>query len=189
MATVPASNHPRLILIFSSLILGAILGFTVYMTLFNVKKNRGALIVQEVAQLSDIFKRIHKAAVIKSFDHARSPINFLNVKSFAGSEVGPLNLVYPDKWQGPYLPDNLTIQTKEYELVRTKNGYYIVPGEGVTLPNGKVVGKDITFDENTDFAALTQKDGDLNFEGNPMAALIDLAQETSTERAIEALEE
>lgn len=186
------SKQYRWILILSSLILGTILGITVYMTLFHVKKTRGALMVQEVAQLADIFKKIHQTAVIQSFDAPRSAINFLNVKSFAGSEVGPLNLLHPDKWQGPYLPDNLTMQTKEYELVRAKDGkYYIVPGEGVTLPNGKIVGKDISFDENTDFVALMQKDGDLNFEGRPMAAVIDLLQGSSTpaELAVEAEEE
>ena len=188
MATVPTSNHHRTILILSSLVLGGLLGFTAYMTLFNVKKNRGALIAQEVAELAEIFKKIHKTAVIKSVDHPRSVINFLSVKSFAGSQVGPLNLLYPNKWTG-YLPDNTTMQSKEYELLATKNGYYVVPGEGVVLPNGKVVGKDILLDENTDFAALTQKDGDLNFEGHPLVAFIDLAQENPTELAVEALDE
>lgn len=179
----------RSIIILSSLILGGILGFTVYMTLFNVKKTRGALIALEVAQLAEIFKKIHKTAVIQSIDHTRSPINFLNVKSFSGSEVGPLNLVYPNKWEGPYVDDNLTIQTKEYELLKTKNGYYIVPGNGVTLPNGKVVGKDISFDENTDFPKLTEKEGDLYFEGKPLAMPIDLKQETPSELLVETHDE
>lgn len=188
MAAVRKSNHSRLILILSSLVLGSALGITVFMTFFNIKKSRGELVAQEVTELGEIFKKIHKTAVIKSIDHPRSAINFLNVKSFAGSTVGPLNLEYPDKWQGPYLKENLTIQTNEYELVRTKNGFVIVPGVGTTLPNGKVVGKDVLFDENSDFVALTREGGDLYFENRPLATIIDLQQVNTAELVAEELE-
>lgn len=188
MAIVPTSHNHRFFYIISSVVLGSVLGFTMFMTLFNVKKNRGALMVEEVAQLSKIFHKIHKTAVISGLDHARSAINFLNVKSFAGSEVGPLNLKYPDKWEGPYLLDNLTIQTKEYELIRTHNGFYIVPGEGVTLPNGKVIGKDLVLDEHSDFVSLQQLSGDLNFEGKSMVAFINL-QNILAELPVELIED
>jgi hypothetical protein len=181
MATVPVSNHKRLIFIISSIGLGALIGIAVFTTFFGIKTNRGNLIVSEIAQLADIFKRIHKTAVIKSFDATHNVINFLNVKSFAGSEVGPMNIAYPDKWEGNYLPDNLTIQSKEYEVIRNTNGmYYIVPGQGVRLPNGKVMGKDVVLDEASDIESLMAKGGDLNFEGQPMAAVIDVRQQALT---------
>ena len=64
------------------------------------------------------------------------------VKSFEGSEVGSLNLAYPKKWQGPYLGDNPTFQGKAYQIIRTKNGYFVTPGDGIMLPNGLVIGRD-----------------------------------------------
>ena len=61
------------------------------------------MIAQEVVQLRDIFHRIHKTCVIIDFDEQKNHINFLNVEKFTGSEVGPMNLAHPEKWEGPYL--------------------------------------------------------------------------------------
>jgi hypothetical protein len=128
--------------------------------------------VQDVARLADIFQRIDAECGIIGFDYQKNPVNFLTIKhdGFVGSEVGSMNLRHPDRWQGPYLQDNSTIHSKEYQIVRTKKGYFITPGDGVRLPNNKVVGKDIILDEHADIPALVlQKDG-LNFEGKPLAA-------------------
>lgn len=67
-----------------------------------------------------------------------------------------MNLAHPEKWQGPYVNDNPTMQGREYLIVRTKKGHYLTPGEGVELPNGKIVGKDIMLDEEVDLESLAQ---------------------------------
>ena len=61
------------------------------------------MIAEHIEQLSAIFKRIGKECGIIDFEHQRNYIDFLNVIAFEGSEVGPMNLRYPTKWQGPYV--------------------------------------------------------------------------------------
>lgn len=114
------------------------------------------LIVADIAQLVATFKKIDADCSILSFDAQKNPINFLNVISFAGSEVGPMNLVHPDAWKGPYMQNNPTLQSIEYMVVQTDKGNFITPGMGVRLPNGKVVGSDIQLDQDADIPAMVQ---------------------------------
>jgi len=65
-----------------------------------------------------------------------------------------MNLAHPDKWQGPYVQENPTIYHIAYQVVSTKKGYFITPGDGVRLPNKKVVGKDIVLDNNADIEKM-----------------------------------
>ncbi len=153
------------------LVLGAFLFVNFF---YNVKETKSGLIVRDIRQLTDIFNRIHAACTIRSFDGIKNTINFLNVKAFEGSEVGPINLAYPDKWEGPYVSDNPTIDGKEYQVVKEKDGYYILPGDGVTLPNGSVVGRDITIDEDADISKLVSDKNKLLYKGQIFAGRIDL---------------
>jgi hypothetical protein len=132
------------------------------------------VLITDLANLGRIFTRINSTAQIASFDHQKNWINFLQIKrdGFVGSEVGSMNLVYPDKWEGPYINDNLTFQSKEYQVIRTKQGYFIVPGDGVRLPNNKRVGKDIVLDENADIFALMKDTNGLQYKGSPLAIKI-----------------
>lgn len=132
----------------------------------------GATIADDVKQLANIFDRINKQCGILGFDNQQNPINFLNVGSFAGSEVGSMNLAYPDKWQGPYLKDNLAVQSIEYMIVKTTHGYFITPGNGIQLPTGRTVGKDLVLDEEADIPALMASKKGLLFKGRPLAAPI-----------------
>lgn len=129
----------------------------------------------DIAQLVTIFKRIDKDCKIISFDSQQNPINFLNVRSFTSSEVGPMNLMHPVDWQGPYVKDNLTVQGIEYMVVRTDHGYFITPGKGVRLPNGKIIGKDIIVDEHADIASMISEGHDLFYNGKRLAAELKLS--------------
>lgn len=133
----------------------------------------GSVITHDIAQLTQIFNKIHATCHIIGFDYQKNPINFLNVKEFTSSEVGPMNLAYPKKWKGPYLDDNLAVQGKEYMVVKTNQGYFITPGEGVELPNNKVIGKDIVLDENANISAMMQDKNALSYQGKPLAAPMD----------------
>lgn len=130
----------------------------------------------DILKLARIFERINKTCVILEFDYQKNPINFLNVKSFIGSEVGPMNLAYPDRWEGPYLSKNPTIQSIEYQIVRTRKGYFITPGQGVMLPNRKVIGKDIIFDERSDIQAMLKDAQFLNIRGRSLAMQIHIGK-------------
>jgi len=165
-------NPNKIIPVLTVLLFLLLAGVSLYRLFYQAKTFSDQLISREVVQLVDVFKRIDKACKIISFDYQKNHINFLNIKKggFVGSEVGPLNLTFPQNWEGPYMDDNPTIQQKEYQVVRTKKGYFITPGDGVVLSSGKVVGKDVILDENADIKAMMQKDGELNYKGKALAA-------------------
>lgn len=147
-----------------------LVGVSLFRMFYQVQVYSDMIIAREVVELVEIFKRIDKKCKIIDFDYQKNRINFLNVEKFEGSEVGPVNLTYPQKWEGPYLKDNPTIQEKEYQVVRTKRGYFITPGDGVVLSSGKVVGKDIVLDENADIPPMMLEGKALNFKGKALAA-------------------
>lgn len=150
------------------------IGITFMDTWYRAKDDAGMMMAAEVIRLRDIFHRIHKTCEIIDFDEQKNPINFLNVEKFAGSEVGPMNLVYPEKWEGPYLKENPTMYHIAYQVVSTKKGYYITPGDGVKLPNKKVVGKDIVFDKKANIDAMMSNSEELMYKDKPLATRLEL---------------
>ena len=128
---------------------------------------------QDLDSLLSILHQIDDECSILSIKSSVNAIDFLNVKEFVGSEIGCLNLAYPRRWKGPYLHDNLTMQGHLYEIVKVKDGYYIVPGRGVELPNSLIIGKDIIFTEDLLLDEMLFNDGKLTFEGIPLARKFD----------------
>jgi hypothetical protein len=154
-------------------------GTTFFDTLYRAKDDAGLMMAAEVVRLRDIFHRIHKTCEIIDFDAQKNPINFLNVAKFTGSEVGPMNLVHAEKWEGPYLQDNPTIYKISYQVVSTKKGYYVTPGDGVELPNKKVIGKDIVLDQKANIDAMMVNDQELMYKDRPLAARLELGAPTN----------
>jgi hypothetical protein len=168
---------PQTFMFFSSVLLCCLAALSIFYLVRQTSTYRDDIIAEDIAQLSAIFKTIHNTCGISSFEHERKYIDFLTIKTFVGSEVGSMNLSNPAGWQGPYLNDNPTVQQKYYEIVRTRKGYFIVPGQGVTLANGQVVGKDIIVNQSADVLKLVQ-DGILKSKDRPLAALIDVGSES-----------
>lgn len=162
-----------------------LVGVTVYRLLYEAKTEGDIIIAQDVKQLAGILKQIDEKCKIIDFDQQQNPIDFLNVKSFVGSEIGSMNLAYPQQWEGPYLNDNPTIQEKTYMVVKTKKGYFVTPGNGVRLGNGKVVGKDIVLDESADIPALMKDEKALLFEGRMLAAPLHVGVSSAEEVLLE----
>ena len=108
------------------------------------------LIKEDIHNLATILNKINTTAGIISFEHEKNYIDFLNVVKFVGSEVGSMNLKYPEKWEGPYLQDNPTMQEKYYQVVKSGKDYYVVPGLGVRLSSGQMVDLVITIEELLD---------------------------------------
>lgn len=156
--------------IISAFVLGCLCVIFVMNTFFESRSNTISTIVRDLNKLVHMLETIDNSCGIIDFDHQKNSINFLNVISFVGSEVGSMNLRYPDKWEGPYLNDNPTIQHKEYQVVSTRYGYFITPGDGVVLPNGKVVGTDIKIDKDADIAAMMHQKDVLLFDNQSLAA-------------------
>jgi hypothetical protein len=143
-------------------------------TWYRAKDDVGMMIADAVVELRDTFHRIHTTCAIIDFDEQKNHINFLNVEKFTGSEVGPMNLAHPEKWQGPYLKENPTMQHIAYQVVSTKKGYFITPGDGVKLPNSKIVGKDIILDKKSNIEAMMSNAEQLMYKDRPLAARLDI---------------
>lgn len=158
-------------------LLAVLVGLAVYRLLKQSRTIVNQMIIEHVQQLETIFKKINDTCLITGVAHDVSHINFLNVKSFVSSEVGPLNLAYPQQWQGPYVQDNPSMQGKVYEIVKTKHGYYIIPGKGVKLTNGRVMGKDILVNPETDVQELINN-GVLSYQGKALAAPLPMKKGT-----------
>ncbi|MCK4265322.1 hypothetical protein KAW80_03120 [Candidatus Babeliales bacterium] len=141
-----------------------LLFFTVYVFVFHRPLMKSNFLISDIDKIVKILERIDKECNILSISGERHPVNFFTVKEFAGSEIGPLNLAHPDQWRGPYLDNNPAAGGKFYEIVRAKDGYYIVPGYGVQLPNGLIIGKDFKIDREVNVKEMLQNDGKLNYQ-------------------------
>jgi hypothetical protein len=161
------------VIISSALLIGLF-----FLTLYQFRTQARIIINQviatDVALLKTIFDRINTDCAIIGFDHEKNYIDFLTIKSFVSSEVGAMNLMVPEKWAGPYAQDNPTIQSKKYEIVHTKTGYYIVPGTGVQLSNGMVMGKDIVITSATDIDDIANEEHGLFYQGKALVAPVTL---------------
>jgi hypothetical protein len=137
-------------------------------------------------ELASAIKKIDEDCEILSFAHQKNYVDFLNVKAFSGSEVGALTVKYPKKWAGPYWNDVPTLQTFQYEIVRTRKGYFLVPGDGVKLANGKIIGKDIVLDEACDIPALMDRADALQIiQGNAAAVRLDIKMNRTIEPVLQ----
>jgi len=129
-----------------------------------------AMIEEDIKIITLALERIDAKCSILSIDDDVNEIDFLNVKEFSGSRVGPLNLAYPKKWEGPYMRVNPTLHGNHYDLVKAKDGLFVVPGDGCSLPNGVVIGKDLAINRQTEIFKHMEKDGRLTYGDNKFAA-------------------
>lgn len=161
------------------LLVGACLVFASFMILQQWRARvqvNSVTMMQDLQELKDIFSRIHKSCVILGFESPKTSIDFLNVGSFEGADIGGMSLMYPKKWEGPYLKTNLGVGSIDYQIVRTNKGYYIMPGDGVILPNGKTIGTDIIVGATTDIDTLVKDpEGLVLDQDKPLAVKIDVS--------------
>lgn len=169
------STNKRSLSVLLGFILLALLIMTMWVFIKYTPGYVDNVIADDIQKLHTIFDEIDQNCQILGFEHEKNYVDFLNVIKFAGSEVGSMNLIYPEHWKGPYLKDNPTAQEKYYQIVETKKGYYIAPGDGVKLANGKVIGKDIILNKNSDIGAMAiDPNLLLTKDGKPLAAKIQL---------------
>jgi hypothetical protein len=151
-------------------------------SLYNLRngfvENDNDIMVHDVAHLAALFNQINTDAGILSFDQQYNSVNFLTIKKngFVGTEVGPMKLAHADKWAGPYALQTIRMQKIPYAIVQNKNGYFVTPGKGVTLHNGKIIGQDIKLDFDEDLEALSLCENILCHHGAPLVAKIHVWQ-------------
>jgi len=149
------------------------IGFMTIRYLSQARVANDMLIADHIVQLKDIFGRINERCKITGFRYPKDQIDFLNVISFTGSVVGSMNLLEPERWQGPYLTDNLTMNGKEYQIITTKKGTFIVPGDGVKLANGKIIGTTLMITPESDIEGMLDDSQALLSHGRPLGAHIE----------------
>ena len=143
--------------VLSSLFFALIVVVFVFRVFYARPRIIASVIADDIKIISLALEKIDAKCNILNVEDDISDIDFLNIEKFSGSQVGPINLAYPKKWEGPYLRVNPTVQGKFYELVRAKDGLFIVPGNGVHLPNGFIVGKDFSITPETYVRPLFDK--------------------------------
>ncbi len=170
---VRGKGRRRTLWIFAvSATLFALIAIAVGSLWYQAKVSTNNFIAHDVQTLEKIFRNIDESCGISSFKHEVNYVDFLTVGTFAGSEVGSMNLREPKNWHGPYVKDNPTIQTKLYQIIATPKGYFLAPGNGVRLSNGSVIGKDVVLNEQSDIPALIERGVLTNYDGRPMAVMI-----------------
>lgn len=145
---------------------------SVFMLMRHSSQVTDSVILHDVEHLHKIFENINSDCKIIDFEHEKNYIDFLTVEKFVGSEVGAMNVSTPANWKGPYVKDNPTVQEQQYIILKNKNGYYLAPGDGVKLANGKIVGKDIILNEQSDMEALMKDEQALKSAQGSLAAKI-----------------
>lgn len=160
--------------LFSSVILITLMSVFLFKVIYNRAYYLSSIIEQDVTLIAKMLTTVDKNCTILSVTSERTPINFLTVKSFVGSNVGGLNLAYPQKWAGPYLEINPTHQQRFYDLIQTYEGLFIIPGYGVKLPNGLIMGKDIHIDFNTSVKKMLAQKGALHHTGSSLGLQLNI---------------
>jgi hypothetical protein len=174
--------------------IGFVIIFSVMLVAFmrGARKEDSEVMAQQIQKIHAIFSGINEECGIISFDRDHAAIDFLNTIKFSGSQVGPMNLAHPERWQGPYVERTMEIQDKPYQIVKTKKGYVILPGDGVRLYNKKVIGMTLKINFDTDITELVH---DKNFlaavSDKPLAMIIPVLNDEVKEHVFalgEALE-
>lgn len=168
-----------LIPIISAVLFLIFVGIALVSTFVTTKGYTAELIGRDIKHLVEIIKQIDDQCEITGFNAQKNTIDFLNTQAFAGSEVGPMNLVHPEKWKGPYLKEHPEVENIRYMVVCTRKGSFVTPGIGVKLPNGKVIGTDIKLDYDADIEALMHDENGLCFKGKPLATPLEMKQKTT----------
>lgn len=158
--------------VFSATFLALLVVFVFFKIYYTKPHFIAQLIKADLYRLEEILHKVDKTCEILSLQNDREKINFLTIKSFSGSMVGGINLAHPKKWGGPYVKQNPSIQNKFYELVQAQDGYFVVPGNGVVLPNGAVMGRDVVINRKIALGSALQPTGLLNYKGVPLATKV-----------------
>lgn len=173
-STTPAN---RRISVGIGIVLVGIASLALYQYFFEARRTAIIHVLNQIVEVSAILEKIDASCGITGFELDKNYLTFFNVKAFVGAAVGSMRLKHPEKWAGPYTEENPTIQDKYYYVLKTaKNEYYLIPGDGVVLSDGKILGKDIMIDPETDIQALLKKEPALWVKEQPLIVPIKLRQ-------------
>jgi hypothetical protein len=161
-------------IIFSStlIVLFLLLLMFLFKTYYNKPYFISNLIKNDLKIINTALKKIDKQCNIIGIKNDRVILDFFTVKKFVGSEIGGLNLAYPQEWLGPYLDNNPVLQQKFYEIVKVQDGFFIIPGSGIKLPNGVTIDKEFQITSATSIQPMLMPGGNFFFKGVLLAKRI-----------------
>lgn len=159
----------RYFTVFSATLLSVLMLIFVIRIFYNKPYFLASIIKEDLVAIDRCLAKIDKECNILNIRPDNATVDFLTVEKFVGSTVGCLNLAYPERWKGPYLRVNPTVQSRPYQIVHTHEGLFIVPGTGTKLPNGLVIGKDFTCDYRSALTKMLKPGGQLNYKGEVFA--------------------
>jgi hypothetical protein len=133
----------------------SLIGASIYWWVYQNRVYPDLLIAQTIDELSCIFAQIDTTAGIAGFVDPVTQIDFLTFKN--AHQLKSLKLMHLQKWNGPYRDTNPEFQEKLYQIIKANDGYWVLPGNGVELSNGKIIGKDIVIGPTTRVQSLLQE--------------------------------
>jgi hypothetical protein len=154
--------------VFSVTLLSLLLAVFFFRVFYSRSYVMVSVLKEDLTNIEKILGQIDKDCNILSIRSGRAAIDFLTVEKFAGSTVGCINLAYPKRWKGAYVQQNPSVQSRPYEIFHVRDGYFVLPGYGVTLPNGLVMGKDIIISSTSQISMMLQTGGTLNYKGQAL---------------------
>ncbi|MCF7899375.1 hypothetical protein K9L05_01870 [Candidatus Babeliales bacterium] len=162
-------NFKRYFPIISVAIFVLVIGVFVFQFIYHKPYYVSGVISEDLISIYNALKKIDTECDILNIANNDVTIDFLTVEKFIGSQVGGLNLAHPERWKGPYLKEDPTLFGIYYRLLKSKDGYFIVPGNGAKLPNGYKIGKDFNLNKNSFISKIMDKEGQLNYKGYKFA--------------------
>ncbi len=153
-------------------VMTAIVGLYIVSSFYERPYYIAQIMQNDLDTLLTILNKIDNECDILHIKNNHVVLDFFTVKNFAGSEIGGINLAYPQNWSGPYMTQNPVLQQCYYELIVAQDGAFVVPGNGATLPNGKIMGKDIVLNTGSTVGQYLDKQGALYWEGSLLARKI-----------------
>ena len=163
--------------IFGVFILTMLVIFGIYGIVHKNPDVMAAKMCKDLEQLVVVLQKVDKDCSIVSIDSGSGVIDFLTIEKLLGVDAGCLMIAYPEKWAGPYLKKDLMYQGAYYEIVQTNHGFYIVPGNGVRLPNGFVMGQDLEINSKIEIEPLLKPGARLCYKNNRFAMPLDVHKE------------
>lgn len=143
---------------------------------YNKPRFTAGVISQDVQRLAAIMGEINERCLIKVVSKGRIKLDFLSSDLAPAVETSGLILAHPEQWDGPYVSSTPRIQGKPYELLQTKDGLFVLPGEGVRLPNGYRMGKHVKVSSQSNITAMMTSGGKLFSYGCPLVGRVESSE-------------
>jgi len=157
------------VLYVGSMIMLLLMGLCFAFLFMNYPSLKTRLVRRDMQRIVRALYQVDRYCHIETVTPGLHPLNFLTLPRPTERDFCGIELEFPKQWTGPYFSEVPVLDNTPYQLLKTEKGLFLVPGNGVRLPNGNVIGIDIVWHYTTEVAALAQQGGALWYDGIPLA--------------------